>query len=299
MTRNAKPNRDGFDTKLGAYLDHLRALLDHPTVAACGVSVRDLVGSSTSIAFEPLPQDDKVVVRGSTLVVDDSYPRGLAASGKAHEEQLALLVLYVVHEAVHVVQGLGAKAAVTRLRGTGHEDELMHLDLQADHVALLIVNQLFPTWGLHWLRDVQSRSIRDFPTTPGHSATSRLRKVMRFVGLRLGYLVHRHRPELIGAEGYVYAMFGGHGGPLQVFVNGTVRRLLFETTLSMDTTRDLLTALDPGHELSCMMKLDGILMDLLPPVTPRTGTRRRWSASSRAPGARGPLRPTSGPARRP
>jgi hypothetical protein len=230
-----------------AYLDTLLQVLHAPIRPVFGVSADHLFRGATTVRFGRLDDDLLVDVQADCLIVTPDYARTLASSGRSLEEQQALLAIYAVHELVHHLQRVGQKEAVTRLRETGNEHALMHLDLGADHAAALVVSAAIPRWGLLWLKDVQGRSILDFPTSPTHPYGSRMRKAARLVGLRLDYLMRTQRPDLPLGEGYAYAAFGATAGPFQVLSSGPLTGIVVEATATEEQIQAILGALDPAN----------------------------------------------------
>lgn len=229
------------------FTTHLRALLHAPwDEGVYGLSFGGLLGAAREVAFLGLDGDDKVRVDGDVLQVDRGYPLLLAASPRPAEERLALLTLYVLHELVHLRQGVGAKASVGLLRETGAETALMHLDLAADHAAALLAAGGVPRWRLDWLKDLQGRALADFPVGPTHPSGSRARKAARLIGVRVDWLMRANRLVLQDrmGDGYAFAEFAAAGGPFLVLVSGPPPSLVRAHTLTAAQALVLAAAAD-------------------------------------------------------
>lgn len=137
-------------------------------------------------------------------------------------------MLYVLHEAIHLPQGLGDKESVRRLRGTGAELTLMHCDLAADHGAACLGAQLVPGWRLRWLKELQGQTLAAFPLGPHHGAGARLRKCRRLAALRLDWQARELgliAPE-DGAGGYCWGEYRSEGGELLLFQSAPLPRIV-------------------------------------------------------------------------
>lgn len=232
-----------------------------------GVDLPSLLGSARDIAFARLSADDKVQVSGDTLLVDLGYPAMLAGQARWDaEEKDALLVLYVVHELVHIHQGIGAKSRVQALREAGAESALMHVDLAADHVAALLAAQVVRRWPLRWLKDLQGRALADFPVGATHPSGSRARKAARLVGVRVDWLVRQHElvPQSRLGQGYAFAEYGPAGGKLLVLVSGPPSALALECPLSRAAAGVLVGAADEANVGAAgLARVDAALLDSL------------------------------------
>ncbi len=180
-----------------------------------GVDLTTLLQGARDVELGSLGNEDKVAIADARLKIDESALLDSIATELPDEEQVALGLIYVVHELVHMQQGIAAKARVTDLRSTGAETTLLHLDLSADHATALILAKAIPRWTPIWLKDLQGRSLVRFPSGPLHTSAARARKAQRHVALRLDYLLRHHHPQH-GARlggGYAFADFGPAGGP--------------------------------------------------------------------------------------
>ncbi len=226
------------------FADHLVVFLNTPWRKTQGLSSEALFKRTRRVEFAALERDLQVDFRDDVLLVHDGYPRMLAGSAWRAEERLALLSLFVVHEAIHHAQNIGEKDAVARLRETGHEHALMHLDLSADHAAALIVASAVPRWDVLWLKDIQGRSIADFPSTSMHPFGSRARKAARVTGLRLDYLVRRHMPAPAVGDGFLFPTFSPTGGPFQVLTSGPPVGVMYERSIDAKQATTIMSVLD-------------------------------------------------------
>ncbi|MES2638071.1 MAG: hypothetical protein V4850_01255 [Myxococcota bacterium] len=246
----------------------LRDLVNAPWVeSAFGVDLPGLLGSARNVRFDDLSPDDKVRVSGDILLVDREYPSMLASETRWNsEERDALLVLYVVHELAHFHQGIGDKTSVQALREAGAESSLMHVDLAADHVAALLTAQVVRRWSLSWLKNLQGRSLADFPVGPTHPSGSRARKAARLVGVRVDWLVREHSlvSEARLGQGYAFAEYGPAGGKLLVLVSGPPNALILQRPLARAAAEVLVSAADEANVgPEGLRRVDSALRDAL------------------------------------
>jgi hypothetical protein len=214
---------------LSSIRERLLSLLHAPWFEPeAGVNLSSLLKGAREITFQKLSHENKVFIDETSLQVDDAALMEALDTAMSDEEQIALGLIYVVHELVHVQQGIAAKARVVDLRATGAETTLLHLDLSADHATALIVAKATPKWTPLWLKDLQGRSLVRFPAGPLHTSASRARKAQRHVALRLDYLLRKSHPERetrLGG-GYAFADFGPAGGRFLVLGSGPPSRLV-------------------------------------------------------------------------
>jgi hypothetical protein len=233
---------------------------------AFGVDLRALFGTARRVEFTKLDRDDKVRVQGEVLHVLSEVFEGMASRSRDQESTLALASIYLVHELVHVAQGIGDKDDVTRLRATGGETTLMHVDLAADHAAAVAVARVNPRWELLWLKDLQGRSLDDFPARWTHTVASRARKAARLVGLRVDYLARRQGIALSTglAASYLFADFGPAGGTLLVMASGPPTTLVGSAPLSREDAEVLAWAADePNANPAGLGRVDDVLLRAL------------------------------------
>lgn len=250
-----------------AFAAHLREVLngrwDERTF---GVDPSRLLGSAREVVFTALSSEDKVRIVDDALLIDMAYPLHLAGAGWTDEEQLALLTLYVLHELIHVGQGVGAKTAVQAIREAGAELSLMHIDLAADHAAALLTAVAVRRWHIHWLKELQGRSLVDFPVGPTHPSGSRARKAARLVGVRLDWMVRALEvvsPEVLG-DSYAFAEFGPGGGQLLVLVSGPPCTLVACRALTGEAAQVLVAAADEANVGAAgLARLDAALRETL------------------------------------
>ena len=232
-----------------------------------GIDLPSLLGAARDVAFAQLSSDDKVRISGNTLVVDRGYPVMLAGQSRwSDEEKDALLLLYVVHELAHLHQGIGDKARVQALREVGGESSLMHVDLAADHVAAVVVAQVVRRWSVNWLKNLQGRSLADFPVGPTHPSGSRARKAARLVGVRVDWLVREHAlvSEVDLRRGYAFAEYGPAGGRLLVLTSGPPTALVAEGPLSRIAAGVLGAAADEANVgAEGLARVDSVLLGAL------------------------------------
>lgn len=211
-----------------------------------GVNVSAVLGSARRLEFVTLDHEDKIRVNGEKVLLDKDAMEGIAA-GADPERRRVLGALYFFHELVHLVQGIGDKARVVRLRAAGSETTLLHLDLAADHIAAQLAHHAEGRWSMAFLKDVQGRSLKAFPVRWMHTAASAARKAQRLVSLRLDALVqgqHQWARRLGG--GYAYAEYGVGGGGLLALTSGPPPMVLADASLSASEARLLHEIADEG-----------------------------------------------------
>lgn len=209
VARELAPMRQAIEALLGASVQPF-----------AGFALRSFIGDARHVAFGKLPNDAAFAVDGDTLLLNGDSLEPLFTLFNDRERE-ATAVLYALHEIVHEWQGIAGKPTVNRVRFAGAEGALMHLDLGADHVAACLAAATFPDWELLWLKELQGRSIRAFPTSARHPQFSRVRKTLRLVGLRTDLAVRKHgkRDEMMTPESYAFADFSPGGGDLVVLMN--------------------------------------------------------------------------------
>ncbi len=207
----------------------LHAGLGGPTVAA----VR-------KVEFDLLEDDDKVVLDGFRLVVDprplQSLKRALATSVafQRHSPQLAAL-LYVLHELVHIPQGIGSMSTVRALRTAGGERELLQLDLAADHAAASMVASARQHLSLAALKEIQAAGLTAFPVDRTHGAAARRRKARRQLSVLCDAMVRRHRAVAardLPPDAYVSVCYRSCRGQLILLRHGVLPGILARGTIT-------------------------------------------------------------------
>lgn len=203
----------------------------------------------------------KVRVGDGILHVDETAVAQLLKAGLNEDDAVAVGVLYVVHEVVHICQRIDDKADVARLRSTGAETTLMHVDLGADHVAAIATSAALPALGLSYLKDVVGRSMAAFPTEAHHTTAARSRKAHRLVGARLDFLAREVGVIARDADEYAFAEYGPAGGIMILMRSGPPWGLLGSSRLPRSEAELLYTAADLGKE--GVRRLDAILRKAL------------------------------------
>ncbi len=241
--------------------DELTRLINLPwTEPVFGILLPRLIGPATRIELVDLPEDCSVEIVSGVVRVD---PRALTQATDldwTEEERLAHGALYFFHEIVHRFQGIHVKAMVDPLHAAGAESTLLHVDLGADHAAARLVSNAVPRWSLTWLKDLQGRSLGNFPAGRFHTAAARARKAQRLVGVRLDFLARTSAPPLeVGLDQYVFADFGPAGGPFLVLLSGPPVSLLGAGELTQKEGAALSAAADAGRGERELEELDGIL----------------------------------------
>ncbi|MBX3458565.1 MAG: hypothetical protein KF696_01220 [Planctomycetes bacterium] len=263
-----KPSKaDKKSINLERYREFLDTFVKHswPSEPIAGFDAAKLFHGVHRVEIDALPDDLKIHIGDGVVTLDDDYLRDLAAQGYS-EELLGLASLYFLHELVHVAQGAQKIESVRAIRSTGGETTLMHLDLAADWAAVRMAALAVPRWEILWLRELQTRSIGDFPVSRYHGAASKYRKVNRMVGCRLDYIFRKLGMEAHAnlGDGYVFAEYGPNGGTFLVMSSGPPMRLLLSSELSANDAKSLASCLDakidPRKALAAM---DSMFINML------------------------------------
>lgn len=239
----ARPTRIA-DENLGPWLDDVRQLAERvfqsvPTDSVLG----RMLGSRSRVTFAPLAGETKFEVTDTALSVDPVEMTGLARAGFSHDDSVLLGAMYVVHEAIHLVQHIGNKADVARLRATGAETTLMQIDLAADHLAARLVASA-TDHSLAELKDLQGRALAAFPVGPTNTTAARARKAYRLVGLRLDFFLRASGVLSSNADEHVFADFGPVGPWLVVLASGPPVRVVGIVSLPRAHAERLSSAAD-------------------------------------------------------
>ncbi|HEX5754476.1 MAG TPA: hypothetical protein VFZ09_50295 [Archangium sp.] len=241
------------DNRLGLLLEEFQRIIHLPwSEPVFGLDLGRLLSNIQEVRFTALEGEDLVQKQERRLALHEPPYRQMAETIQEEEEFLANATLYFLHELVHLEQGIGAKAFVDRLRETGGESTLMHLDLSADHAAARLAHQAVPRWTLTWLKDLQGRSLLGYPVGRGHTAASRDRKASRLISLRLDYLVRAASTAPTWNEkirdGYVFTELNPGGGAMLLFVSGPPVSLVASTSLHAGQTAHLTSAMDERED---------------------------------------------------
>lgn len=263
--RPSKADRKSIN--LERYESFLNIFVRHSWTEApiAGFNAAQLFKGAQRIDIQPLPDDLKIVAGEHVITLDDDYLRQLAARG-FDEDLKALAAIYFLHELAHVAQGAQRIESVRAIRSTGGETTLMHLDLAADWAAVRMASEAIPEWDVLWLRDLQTRSIGDFPVSRYHGAASKHRKVSRLVGCRLDYVVRKHGfvAELDNHDGYVFAEYGVNGGAFLVMLSGPPMRLALPAQIGPQDAQMLGRCLDTSTDpRTALMAMDELFLAVL------------------------------------
>ncbi|MEP7119653.1 MAG: hypothetical protein ABJE95_02040 [Byssovorax sp.] len=244
---------------------HLFNLINQPWLEpAFGISLPKLIGHATRLELADLADENLVEIVGGLIRVDRRALAGAINLSGTEEERLAHGSLYFFHELIHHPQGINRKVMVDPLHAAGAESTLLHIDLGADHASACLVSQAMPRWSLSWLKDLQGRSLVNFPAGRFHTAAARARKAQRLVGLRLDFLARTVTPSCdVGADQYVFADFGPAGGPFLILRSGPPFALMGASDLSRQDAAHLSGAADAGRGERELRELDEILRRLL------------------------------------
>lgn len=230
-----------------------------------GVDCAAVLAGATQVRAARLRDEDKVRVTGHELLVERACLEDIARHAESDEVAAVHAQIYVLHELAHLPQGIGAYATVTALHALG-EDEILDLDLAADHFAALAVS-LVERRSIVELKALQSQSLCAYPVTRSHTPAARLRKARRAVSLRADVALRRH--GLLGdADGYVVANFGAPDAPLALMVRGQgATRLIPTSPLSAADTAQLHAAADASDDPhGTLDHLDAVLDRALRPA---------------------------------
>ncbi len=235
------------DPDLGPWLDEVRRIVERVLVSTAGLDhpLGRLIAGWRSVVFARLDADDKVRLRDGTIVMDPHEMRGLASPAFTHDESSMLGAMYVVHELVHLIQGIGDKGDVTKLRATGAESTLMQVDLAADHLAARLIGPVVGQ-SLGLLKDLQGRALMAFPVGPTNTTAARARKAQRLVGLRLDSFLRESGALPSDADEHVFADFGPVGPWLVALASGPPVRVLGIASLPRQHAELLSSAADPA-----------------------------------------------------
>jgi hypothetical protein len=235
-----------------------------------GIDVRALFAGVTSVVFQD-DASEQVSMRGSTMTLSPNYYRDIHRRRGPSEEARALCMLYFVHELLHIPQGIGEFQTVQQLRAVGAELTLMHLDLTADHAAILMVNRAVPRWLIVWLERLVLGSLESFPASSFHTQAARYRKAVRLVSARVDLLAREQQRVGQNAWGYLFVDFAPAGGGLFILAYGPPLRVLAQVEISADEARLLNDAATPSTGgVQHFGKIDGILERALAAWRPST-----------------------------
>lgn len=251
------------NNKLTTLCQELTALLRRPAPrTVCGVRLLQLLGRARRVTLAVLPHEDKVQLSGEQVLLDSRYVG--TVYDPTDERRRADCALYFLHELTHLAQGIGQKAMVRRLRGTGGEQTLLHCDLHADHVAAGLLHRLQPHWSVPFLKEVQGQSLCAFPATVRHTKAAQQRKRMRVIAVRADYWARRL--GLLAAEriedGYLYVEYTKPKGALLLVRSGPPLAVLGEVRLGVAEVAALERVNNPRRPLP-LSELDELLIHTL------------------------------------
>jgi hypothetical protein len=249
---------------LAAFTQFVRYLRSEPIF---GIDLTRMLQQVVRVELDSLTHDDKVLRVGDTLKVDGRSVEDFVSKTAFNEdESLALLVVYLAHELAHCEQGIGTKAFVTKLRSTGAETTLLHMDLCADHFAAVAAAQTMPDWDVVRLKDLQGRSLVAFEVDAYNIAAARARKAQRLVSLRLDYLIRATPGALQGlldARNYAFADFGPGGGSMLIMHSGPPMTMSAISKLEAADATVLAGAADKGLDRNRLDRIDRLLANRL------------------------------------
>lgn len=214
-----------------------------------GVPVSDMFGTVRSCELVSLSHGDLVRVdqRRRVVQLDSGYVDLVSGDSSLQgQEQVALVCLYFLHEYIHHVQHVATKEQVAQLRTTGAEATLMHIDLGADHAATVIAHTVFQAWTLPMLKELQARSLTDFPTSPQYPRAAKWRKAIRRASIMADAIYLRGGG--ISSGSYRYVEFGALGGRFALLDSGPPVRVIGDCPATPHDISLLETCADPGAE---------------------------------------------------
>lgn len=209
-----------------------------------GIRMNALLRGVTRAAFVD-DLKELVIVTDKSINLHPAYYRDVHRRKGAGDESMALCMLYFVHELLHVPQGISEGAMVQRLRAVGAEITLMHLDLTADHAAILLVHHAVPRWSIAWLKRLVASSLESFPASNFHTHAARARKSLRMVSSRVDALAREQARKGLDQLGYLFIDFSPAGGDLFLLASGPPMQILACTPLSAHEAKELNAAAEP------------------------------------------------------
>ncbi|MFV8749882.1 hypothetical protein ACNOYE_04985 [Nannocystaceae bacterium ST9] len=212
-----------------------------------GIHVKALLAGVTRVVFHD-DLSELVTLSDTTINLQPDYYRLVFQRKGTSDESMALCMLYFVHELLHVPQGISEGATVQRLRAVGAELTLMHLDLTADHAAILLVNHAVPRWSIAWLKRLVSDSLESFPASSFHTHAARFRKSLRMISARVDSFARDRSAQNLEGLGYLFIDFAPAGGDLFLFAYGPPMRVLARVALSAEEAKLLNEAAEPASE---------------------------------------------------
>jgi hypothetical protein len=224
-----------------------------------GIDVNALFAGVTTVVFQD-QEREQVSISGARMVLTPNYYRDVHHWRGASEEARALCMLYFVHELLHIPQGIGEFGTVQRLRAVGAELTLMHLDLTADHAAILMVHRAVPRWSITWLERLVLNSLESFPASSFHTQAARYRKAVRLVSARVDLLAREQQRAKQDTWGYLFVDFAPAGGGLFILAYGPPLRVLTQIEISAQEAKLLSDAASPTNDgTQHFSKIDEIL----------------------------------------
>ncbi|MGK0359993.1 MAG: hypothetical protein ACI9U2_002299 [Bradymonadia bacterium] len=224
-----------------------------------GIALGPVLNGATRVRPAPLSNDDKVRVFDGEVRVEQRCFDCIARTAKTDDQAQTEAAMYVLHELAHIPQGIGDYAVVKALR-TINEEDILDLDLAADHFAALAIARMDGPLGLIDLKNMQGRSLCSYPVGGVHSRAARLRKARRVVSLRADVLLRGAgmiRPD----AGYLVAAFANTSADLALFERGCgAARLVDRSVLDAKDMLSLAAAADPAEDdQAAIARVDAVL----------------------------------------
>lgn len=155
-----------------------------------GVDMARLLADIHQVEFENLDSEDKVRLKPPQLLVARGPLARFLSADPDPDRCMRCALLYVLHELIHLAQGIGHKDTVLQMKRAG-EYALLHMDLSADHAAAVVLAEAVPRYRLLALKDLAGRMLERFPVGLFHASTAAERKAVRLVSVRADYLARR------------------------------------------------------------------------------------------------------------
>ncbi len=217
-----RSKRPDLDERLELIRRELERLLATGFRPVRGVDFMSIVGQARRVELAHLPGERAVFVEADVVRIERDFPERVCNGSGSREDIVRSVLLYVVHELVHVAQGFDGKEKATTARAVGVETAIAHMDLEADHITTLLIAQARPEWSVDDLKDRTGRGVTRFPLRRFHTSASRQRKALRFVSSRFDLIARRRgllSPNRLG-DSFFYLDYAPSGETCLVFFAG-------------------------------------------------------------------------------
>ena len=175
-----------YEDLLTSWVTWVSMNLNSPLVRDYGLSA--LLSNVQRGRIVKLQNDDLALITHGELILDDSYLLTLLDSNLPQNTKDLRFLLYAVHELLHYSHGIEIKERVRAVKSVS-QDLLLKFDLEADHMAAMVITRYLKHISLAEVKNEQGHSLLDFPVNAHHTLSSRSRKAKRLVSLRADYLL--------------------------------------------------------------------------------------------------------------